>query len=163
MKKLIPTLVTILGMAVVSLAQNKYETLAGEWTFKTVGTWAKAGKFGGSPENFTRTFTLTFDARQKTFIGEVFGWTITDTKVSSASPGGRAAFSTIYSAPREEELAVEWSGKMSDDGTAIVEGQFKCKTGRGTFTAEKRTAAAIAPAGAAAENPPTGGGAPAKP
>lgn len=155
MKKLLWALLATIGMATAASAQNKYETLAGEWTFKTVGTWAKAGKFGGSPENFTRTFTLTFDARKKTFIGEVFGWAITDTKVSSASPGGRVAFSTIYSAPKEEELAVEWSGKMSDDGNAIVEGQFKCKTGRGTFTAEKRTAAAIAPA--------AGGGAPAKP
>lgn len=163
MKKLLLALLTTIGLAVAASAQNKYETLAGEWTFKTVGTWAKPGKFGGSPENFTRTFTLTFDARQKTFIGQVFGWTITDTKVSSASPGGRVAFDTIYSPPKEEELAVEWSGKMSEDGNAIIEGQFKCKTGRGTFTAEKKTAAAIVPAGAGAAAPAAGGGAPAKP
>lgn len=132
---------------------NKHEALAGEWTFQTVGTWAKPGKFGGTPESFTRTFTLTYDAREKTFSGQVFGWTITGTKVSSASPGGRVAFDTFYSPPKEEELAVEWSGKMSQDGASILEGQFKCKTGRGTFTAEKKTGAAL-PAAPAPGAPP---------
>ncbi len=151
----------LMGLAASALAQgNKHEALAGEWTFKTVGTWAKPGKFGGTPENFTRTFTLTYDPREKTFSGQVFGWAITGTKVSSASPGGRVAFDTIYSPPKEEELAVEWSGKMSEDGASILEGQFKCKTGRGTFTAEKKTGG-IAPApGPAAPAPVAPGGAP---
>jgi len=136
---------------------NKHEALAGEWTFKTVGTWAKPGKFGGTPETFTRTFTLTYDAREKVFSGQVFGWTITGTKVSSASPGGRVAFDTLYSPPKDpDELAVEWTGKMSEDGASIIEGQFKCKTGRGTFTAEKKSGAAqpAAPAAPAAPGAP---------
>ncbi len=104
--------------------------LEGRWTFTTVakGNLQKAPKY-------SQTFTLEYNPETRAFTGSVFGRKITDTSGVSAEPGGRVRFQTDHKIGGGYDI--RWTGRMSEDGTAITDGEFRLRLGNGTFTAQK--------------------------
>ncbi len=83
-------------LATGAAASDKMEVMAGEWTFTTVG---EKGKHGQDPKALSQTFTLTFLTKEeddKDFTGRPFRFTIAESQLRSAKPGGSVSRKAVY-------------------------------------------------------------------